>query len=62
MSARLLWPAAVAAAVLGTVLVFASVTVGGLFMPGVLLLDAGLLLALGAAVAQLRGPGPAAAG
>lgn len=53
MSPRLLWPGAVAVAVLGTVLVFASVTVAGLFRPGVVLIDVALLLALAAGVLQL---------
>ena len=54
MTPRLLWPAAVAAGVLGTVLVFAAVTIPGLFTPGVVLIDAGLLLALAAALVGLR--------
>lgn len=60
MTARLPWMAAVAAVVVGTVLVFGSVTVGGLFMPGVVLIDVGLLLALAAALVPARAPRPTA--
>lgn len=61
MTPRLLWMAAVAAAVVGTVLVFGSVTSRGLFMPGVVLIDVGLLLALVAALVPERAPGTTAA-
>lgn len=54
MSARVLWPAAIAAVVIGTVLVFAAVTVPGLFTPGVVVIDVGLALALAAALVGLR--------
>ena len=60
MTARLLWMAAVAAVVVGTVLVFGSVTVAGLFTPGVVLIDVGLLLALAAALVPAPSPPPAA--
>lgn len=54
MRPNLLWLAAVAAMVVGTALVFASVTTGGLFTPGVALIDVALLLAAAAAALQLR--------
>jgi hypothetical protein len=50
---NLLWPGAAALATIGTALVFAGVTLPGLFLPGVVCIDAGLLTALAAGALTL---------
>jgi hypothetical protein len=52
------WLGAVVLATLGTALVFVGVTVSGVFLPGVVLIDGALLLAAGTGLWQLR-PGSA---
>lgn len=58
LSPRLLWSGAVGVLGVGLALVFAAVLARGLFLPGVVLIDAGLVLLAGAALyTLLRAPG-----
>jgi len=52
-----LWLAAVALGTIGTALVFVGVTVSGLVLPGVVLIDVALLVAAAAGAWQLRTAG-----
>lgn len=54
-----MWVGAVGLVVIGTAFVFLAVTMSGLFLPGVVLIDAGLLVAAGAGVMSLRAAGSA---
>ena len=58
MRTRSLWLAAFALLAIGVALVFGAVLVRGLFIPGIVLLDAGLLGLVAAALLGARKPTP----
>lgn len=57
----LVWYLTAGAVVLGTALVFAGITASGLFTPGVILIDLGLLAGAAGGILELRSPASPAA-